>query len=39
MVKIYLESTWTPPGLQIDYVDCVDSTPPYVYDVEEVDST
>jgi hypothetical protein len=39
MVKIHLESTWTPPGLQIDYVDCVDSTPPHAYDTEEVDST
>jgi hypothetical protein len=39
LVKIHLESIWTPPGLQMDYVDCVDSTPPHAYDAEEVDST
>jgi hypothetical protein len=38
-VKIHLESTWLPPGLQMDYVDCVDSTPPHAYDAEKVDST
>jgi hypothetical protein len=37
--KLWSKSTWTPPGLQMDYMDCVDSTPPHAYDPEEVDST